>query len=197
MKKTNGSARRLQVLSAQISQPRSRRGRQDSATMVTMDRVSKVVSAIGAVIGVMSAAIAHAGMPFPDESTPKAVDLGPLAAEASYREMSVTVALGLRDLAAAESLLKSLHTPGDPQFHRFLTPEQLNGVTALLGQYLNGARLGLLNYPLYLLAALEPGHSPLKPIAYGDNWFYHGTNGYNPAAGLGTLDVAGFAKALK
>ena len=46
----------------------------------------------------------------------------------------------------------------------FVAP-QLNGVTALLVQYLNGARLGLLNYPLYRLAALEPGHSPLKPIA--------------------------------
>lgn len=33
-------------------------------------------------------------------------------------------------------------------------------------------------------------------LAYGDNWFYHGSDGYNPGAGLGTLDVANFAKYL-
>jgi subtilase family serine protease len=74
---------------------------------------------------------------------------------------------------------------------------QLNGVTALLGQYLNGQRLGLLNYPLYRLATAGVGRSPLTPVAYGDNWFYHGSHGYNLGAGLGTLDVAAFAKALK
>jgi hypothetical protein len=86
---------------------------------------------------------------------------------------------------------------------------QLNGVTALLGQYLDGNNIGFLNYPLYDLASSEHGDSAydlasskrgdsaLQPIAYGDNWFYHGSNGYNPAAGLGTLDVANFATALR
>jgi hypothetical protein len=36
----------------------------------------------------------------------------------------------------------------------------------------------------------------LHAIAYGDNWFYYGSNGYNPAAGLGTLDVWNFAEIL-
>lgn len=82
----------------------------------------------------------------------------------------------------------------------FVAP-QLNGVSALLGQYLNGSRLGLLNYPLYGLA--QTGHAygktgaPLNAIAYGDNWFYHGSNGYNPAAGLGTLNVWNFAQDLR
>jgi kumamolisin len=81
----------------------------------------------------------------------------------------------------------------------FVAP-QLNGVSALLGQYLH-SRVGLLNFPLYALAATGQAYrsrnAPLNAIAYGDNWFYHGSNGYNPAAGLGTLDVANFAQILR
>jgi kumamolisin len=78
---------------------------------------------------------------------------------------------------------------------------QLNGVSALLGQYLQGSRLGLLNNTVYGLALSGraygyPG-APLHAIAYGDNWFYYGRNGYSPAAGLGTLDVANFAAILR
>lgn len=77
---------------------------------------------------------------------------------------------------------------------------QLNGVAALLGEYLHG-RLGLLNFPLYGLALSGQAYSgpnpPLHAIAYGDNWFYHGRNGYSPAAGLGTLDVWNFAESLR
>jgi subtilase family serine protease len=81
----------------------------------------------------------------------------------------------------------------------FVAP-QLNGVSALLGEYLHGSRIGLLNYPLYGLAlsgqAYRGRGAPLHAIAYGDNWFYYGSNGYNPAAGLGTLDVWNFAEIL-
>lgn len=84
----------------------------------------------------------------------------------------------------------------------FVAP-QLNGVAALLEQDLNG-RLGLLNYSLYALGLGNVGYStavgtgaPLHAIPYGDNWFYFGTNGYNPAVGLGTLDVANFAQYLR
>lgn len=80
----------------------------------------------------------------------------------------------------------------------FVAP-QLNGVTALLGEDFH-SRLGLLNDPLYSLAAGGKGYSgpdaPLHAIKYGDNWFYHGSDGYNPAVGLGTLDVAKFAEYL-
>jgi kumamolisin len=80
----------------------------------------------------------------------------------------------------------------------FVAP-QLNGVSALLGQYLHG-RMGLLNFPLYLLGLTGQGyrgpHAPFHAIPYGDNWFYRGSNGYNPAVGFGTLDVANFAEAL-
>ena len=82
----------------------------------------------------------------------------------------------------------------------FVAP-QLNGVTALLSQSLHGARLGLLNYPLYALAltgeAYTGSHAPLHVISSGDNWFYQGRNGYSPAAGLGTIDVAHFAQFLR
>jgi kumamolisin len=73
----------------------------------------------------------------------------------------------------------------------FVSP-QLNGVASLLSQYVHG-RLGLLNYALY--GAQYRG--PVKPIAYGDNWFYYGSDFYNPAAGLGTLDIAEFAQYLR
>jgi subtilase family serine protease len=81
----------------------------------------------------------------------------------------------------------------------FVAPE-LNGVSALLGEELH-SRIGLLNYPLYGLASKGKAYGgptpPIHAIPYGDNWFYQGSNGYNPAVGLGTLDVANFADALR
>jgi len=53
-----------------------------------------------------------------------------------------------------------------------------------------------LNPTLYALQGIKGSKAPLHPIAYGDNWFYHGSNGYNLGAGLGTLDVANFAAVL-
>jgi kumamolisin len=82
----------------------------------------------------------------------------------------------------------------------FVAP-QLNGVSALLGEYLDGKRLGLLNNALYRVAprarlAGIPG-TPLHAIPYGNNWSYSGRDGYSPAAGLGTMDVAQFAQYLR
>lgn len=84
----------------------------------------------------------------------------------------------------------------------FVAP-QLNGVAALLGQYLGGQRIGLLNGSLYNLAASAPRRRtpagavmPLHTIAYGNNWAFAARNGYSPTAGLGTLDVAQFAQFL-
>jgi kumamolisin len=82
----------------------------------------------------------------------------------------------------------------------FVAP-QLNGVTALLSEDSGGSRIGLLNYPLYELVrsgtAYWRENAPLHAIADGDNWFYHGSEGYNPAAGVGTMDVANFAAFLR
>jgi kumamolisin len=81
----------------------------------------------------------------------------------------------------------------------FVAP-QLNGITALLGQSVN-SRIGLLNYPLYDLAHAGKGYKSPQPslhaISDGDNWFYYGRKGYNPGAGLGTLDVANFAAYMR
>ncbi len=78
---------------------------------------------------------------------------------------------------------------------------QLNGVAALLGQSVRGHRIGLLNYPLYWLAqtgrAYKGPRAPMHAISSGDNWFYFGSNGYNPGAGLGTLDVTKFSDYLR
>jgi kumamolisin len=81
----------------------------------------------------------------------------------------------------------------------FVAP-QLNGVTALLGQNA-GHRFGLLNIPLYLLArtgiaTLGPNPA-LHTISTGDNWFFTARNGFSPAAGLGTIEVANLAALLK
>ena len=81
----------------------------------------------------------------------------------------------------------------------FVAP-QLNGVVGLIGQYLH-SRVGLLNVPLYEFVR-QPGaytgrHAPFNVIKYGNNDFYTGRDGYSPAVGIGTLDVANFADALK
>jgi kumamolisin len=85
----------------------------------------------------------------------------------------------------------------------FVAP-QLNGVAALLGQYLGGSRIGLVNNALYGMDSLAlhrriPGISatPVHNIGYGNNGSYSGRLGYSPAAGLGTLDVAQFAQYLQ
>jgi kumamolisin len=81
----------------------------------------------------------------------------------------------------------------------FVAP-QLNGVSALFGQYLD-SRIGLLNYPLYQLGLTGQGYrgprAPFHAIPYGDNWFYYGSNGYNLGVGFGTMDVANFAEFLR
>jgi kumamolisin len=77
----------------------------------------------------------------------------------------------------------------------FVAP-QLNGVMSLLNQDLQG-RLGFLNPTLYHVQDNSSEGASIHPIAFGDNWFYFGRNGYAPAAGLGTLDVANFADYLR
>jgi subtilase family serine protease len=81
----------------------------------------------------------------------------------------------------------------------FVAP-QLNGVTALLDQYV-GKRVGFLNPVLYGLAtsgkAYQGTGAPINAVAFGDNWFYGGTKGYNLGSGLGTLDVFNFAQYLR
>src|ERR1700744_5225424 len=101
------------------------------------------------VLGLFSGAMAqttHTAVPYPTKNTPEATDRGRLAAESGTTPLSVTVALKLRDQNEAENLLIALHTPGNPQFHQFLTAEQFASrfaptnadvakVTAVLSRY--------------------------------------------------------------
>jgi subtilase family serine protease len=81
----------------------------------------------------------------------------------------------------------------------FVAP-QLNGVAALLNENA-GHRFGLLTVPFYTLARSGLATIGPKPIFHtistGDNWFYTGRNGFSPAGGLGTINVASLAAVLK
>ena len=78
-------------------------------------------------LGMVPSALAQtegAALPYPRAGTPRPIDRGEFTAESETTRVSVTLALGLPDLKAAESLMKSLYAPGDAQFHRFLTPAE-------------------------------------------------------------------------
>src|SRR5208282_33002 len=66
----------------------------------------------------------HPGVPYPSRSTPKAIDLGSLAAQPGKSTVSVTLTLSLPKLSEAENLLASISTPGHPQYRRFLTADE-------------------------------------------------------------------------
>jgi subtilase family serine protease len=72
----------------------------------------------------------------------------------------------------------------------FVAP-QLNGISALLRQS-SGHRIGLWNPQVYAMQLLfgYGKFTPFNDIKAGDNWFYKGIGGYEPGAGIGTLDVA-------
>jgi kumamolisin len=80
---------------------------------------------LAVVSGAMAAGAAErVAVPYPTATTPKAVDRGPLDAQSPNTLLALTIALRLRDLDAAEKLLQSVSTPGDPQYRQFLTAEQ-------------------------------------------------------------------------
>ncbi len=78
----------------------------------------------------------------------------------------------------------------------FVAP-QLNGIFALLTQKLGG-RVGWPHPQLYsLFKTLGYGStSPFRAITSGTNLYYQAAPYYNPATGIGTLDVANLANAL-
>jgi subtilase family serine protease len=78
----------------------------------------------------------------------------------------------------------------------FVAP-QLNGIASLLTQNA-GSRLGFLNPQLYRIFS-HYGYGPKSPfhaITTGTNLYWQAGPNYNPASGLGTLDVAALAKLL-
>lgn len=75
----------------------------------------------------------------------------------------------------------------------FVAP-QLNGISALLTQATHG-RQGLWNPQIYAFQNLfhYGAFSPFNDVKAGDNWFYKGVSGYEPGAGIGTLNVTNLA----
>jgi kumamolisin len=73
-----------------------------------------------------SAAAAAASAPYPRASTPAPLDLGSAQAISGNQLISVSVALPLRDTAAAQALLEATYTPGSPQYRKFLTSQQFS-----------------------------------------------------------------------
>ncbi len=94
------------------------------------------------------------------------------------------------------SFVSSLDGPGLLTFEggtSFVAP-QLNGIAALLRQSTHG-RTGFWNpqiYPLQNIFGYGP-FSAFSDIKAGDNWFYNGVGGYEPGAGIGTLNVTNLA----
>jgi len=78
----------------------------------------------------------------------------------------------------------------------FVAP-QLNGIFTLIAAGRN-SRLGLLHPQLY--GAFKTygygARSPFRAITAGTNLYYKSTNTFNPATGLGSLDVTNLARAL-
>ena len=89
-------------------------------------KVSKRLLSSLLTLGALSSAMAATptALPFPTAQTPQAVDVGALAAQSANTQVSVTVALSLRNIDAAEELLQSVSSPGSAQYHQFLTSEQ-------------------------------------------------------------------------
>src|SRR5215475_13764286 len=57
----------------------------------------------------------------------EAIDRGPMRGLERAAPISVTIALALPGRNEAEQLLRAIYTPGDPQYHHFLTPEEFVG----------------------------------------------------------------------
>ena len=86
----------------------------------------------------------------------------------------------------------------------FVAP-QLNGIFALITEDLRttsgvpATRVGFPNSQLYAAFAnmgYGPG-SPFRPLIYGSNLYWNANSNFNPAAGIGTLNVDNLAKALR
>ncbi|HEV2212829.1 MAG TPA: protease pro-enzyme activation domain-containing protein, partial [Gammaproteobacteria bacterium] len=64
-----------------------------------------------------------AGTAFPTRETPQSVDLGHMASAAGAN-ITLTVALKLRNTDEMMNLMQGLYAKGSPQYHRFLTTDQ-------------------------------------------------------------------------
>jgi len=115
---------------------------------------------------------------------------------ANYRGRNVPDVSLNADPETGYSFVSSLDGPGLLTFEggtSFVAP-QLNGISALLKQSTHG-RVGLWNPQIYFLQNVF-GYGPysaFNDVRAGDNWFYKGVSGYDPGAGIGTLNVTNLA----
>ncbi|MGZ4134994.1 MAG: S53 family peptidase [Tumebacillaceae bacterium] len=80
----------------------------------------------------------------------------------------------------------------------FVSP-QLNGITALMNQYV-GSSVGFLNPTMYSLQKSGNAYganAPFNDITTGTNWYYPAVAGYDTATGIGTPNVSNLAAAIK
>jgi kumamolisin len=85
---------------------------------------SRVFSYVGTfVLALGCATAALAGSPRYSAKTP-AIDLGSAHRFENNAQITLTIALKSRNADEMQALLKSIYTPGDPNFRRFLTPEE-------------------------------------------------------------------------
>src|SRR5262249_16437574 len=74
--------------------------------------------------GIVAAAISLIGSAVAYAASDKSKDLGPLADRAGNRAIPVTITLKLRDLAAAEDMVRRISTPPRQLSLRFMLPNQ-------------------------------------------------------------------------
>jgi kumamolisin len=113
---------------------------------VMTSKIGLVLSFV--VLGMISSAQGQVALPYPTPATPAAVDLGELKSLASVTPISITVALRLRDANAAEAMLTAVSTPGNPQFHKFLSADEAAARFAPSGADVAKAIAGLATYGL-------------------------------------------------
>jgi kumamolisin len=74
-------------------------------------------------VGVVGVAVATT---IAQAATPKPVDLGSFGGASGNSTLTVTVPMKLRNQDQLDSLLQDLYTPGNPQFHRFLSKQEFS-----------------------------------------------------------------------
>ena len=112
------------VLDAAHQDRRRRMNRAHPNERQAMKTSSSGLRTVARLVGAATAIAcgAASAAPYPTKDTPAARDIG----AAAPRSIGVTVALAYRDVDGLKRLIDALHTPGDPQFRRFLTPAQFH-----------------------------------------------------------------------
>src|SRR6516225_5774109 len=90
----------------------------DRGGLTRVGRASVLAAAAAMALGVTAAY----ATPYPTKATPAARDIG----ASSDASITVTVSLKRRDADQLEGLLAGMYTPGDPQFHKFLSAKEFH-----------------------------------------------------------------------